>query len=158
MTYSELPEIVQSIYMTNFEFFGKLFILIIGLIVCIYYLYYGRYQKKVDYILSDKIEILKLIFCKVFLYSFPLWIFILFPQVGIDKIIQPLIIIYGYILIPLLAIVLFIGILYYGTAWGLRFTGLDLGREGDKEVFKKLDSYIPKEGKFKLNIRKKFNK
>lgn len=156
MSFSQLPETVRLIYETNFTFFGKLFLLFIIVAWSFYYLWFERYEKKLEYILSDKVEILKLVTSKIILFTLPLWIFVLFPQVGIDPMIQFTLGAYGLIIV-LFMVVAFIGTIYYGPVWGLRFAGLDLSRKQDQGVMKELDKYFPKKelASLKSQLKKK---
>ena len=150
MTYELLSESLKLAYMTNFEFFGKSFILLCLLVMSLYYLYIGKDEDKMQYIISDKIEMGKLILSKIFLFTFPLWIFVLFPSVKIDKMI--LLLAYLYMIFIIMgAIVGMIGFLYYGTTWILKYAGLDITRKADQDVMRKIDSYLPANSEFQFN-------
>lgn len=82
MAFSSLPQNLQDIISFNFDNFLKVFILMVCLILALVYLFYiKKQQKESPFLFVGLVRILFSVLAYCYLYTFPIMIFLLYPQV-----------------------------------------------------------------------------
>jgi len=124
MAFADLNTEMQTLILFNFEFFAK-FLLVVGLI---FYAFTSiknfDVNKKEVYFATRIFKGINYITSKVIVYLCPLFIFLLFPQVSLDKLLIILASIYA-VLIPLfMMVILPINVTLYGAGYMSDFLGM----------------------------------
>jgi len=145
MSYSSLSTEMQNIVMTNFEFFGK-FALIVGLFVsCFIFVSNFNKREKSPYFAVRYIKGIMFICSKVFMFMFPLTIFLMYPQVSIDTILIILVSAYSVMFAILGFVIIPINVLLFGSAFISDFLDIPLkGKEVRKDVYQIIGQGVKK--------------
>jgi len=118
MAFSDLSVPLQNIVMVNFVFLAKLIILSVLFGFC--YMYKEKFKPKKDspYIGVRALRGVIFLMCYSVLYISPLFIFTLFPQVGIDLFLKALLMVYSLVF-GIGGLIVGFNVLQYGTAFAL---------------------------------------
>lgn len=128
----------QSLIMVNFEMFAKMFILLFAFTFAVlYYFYWSKNQEKTPYFMLASLRFMLKIVSGVFIWSFPLMIFLIYPQVIPDYIYNFMIVFYS---IGLLAFTLFffVNFFYFFPMGIIRMGGWDADDGRTDQVLKKV--------------------
>ena len=124
MAFTDLSGTLQTLVMFNFEMFGK-FLLIFGIFFfCLYFINEFNTRERSPFFAITFLKGISFIACKIYTFMFPLMIFLLYPQVGIDTLLIVLVsmysvlfVIFGFIIIP-------INVLLYGASFAYGIFGV----------------------------------
>lgn len=121
--YDSLSSTAKDLVMLNFEFFGKKIFLMFALMFFFYYIfYYWKNKKESPYLFVGILRLFIYASGIAFLGTFPLMIFLLYPQVRLDVLLSWLLISYSVIGF-LVSTIFSINILYYGVGTVAKFVG-----------------------------------
>lgn len=122
--YDSLSSTSQNLVMLNFEFMGKILLIGVAVIFSIFYVFsYWKTKKESNFILVGIIRLMLFICSWTVLGAFPLFIFLLYPQVRLDQLLQYMLIFYTIGFFVVGAVVLF-NIIYYGSNILLSFANV----------------------------------
>lgn len=124
MAFSDLTTGQQDTYMVAFEFFAKALIIFVFIFLAYYYTKQFNPKSKSPYAFSRIFKGYIYLIAKAFLFTSPLLIFLLFPQVGLEQVLMYMVIGYA-ILLPILSIVVVWNMILYGTGFVMDFLGID---------------------------------
>lgn len=147
-SFSNLPQITQDLIMLQFEFFGKIFIMIFFLTVAVLYIYYWHKKKKdTPYYLVALVRVWLYALSWILIGFTPLLLLFLYPQKSIDDMLGPMFLFYRYAIIVIF-IIMFANLLFYGPLVLAKLGGLDIQSKNTNKV---LDQFL---GKYKKYFRR----
>jgi hypothetical protein len=117
MALTNLPEVMQSLIIFQYEMFFKYFIFAFLLIFAIAYLYiFSKNEQPTPFFLVGITRLMKYFLCKIYLFFAPLLLLLLTPTIGLSEILNYLII--GYFIFGVVFFVIFLfNVFYFGGAW-----------------------------------------
>jgi hypothetical protein len=137
MNFNELPEIVQSMYVINFNFLYKLIIIFIFISISFLIIKYWK-PKDSKYKMVKAIRTIYYFIAWVVLITIPFHFAYLSPKIALSSIIQPLIFFYT-VNFAVLGLVISLNILWYGSAF---FTDLITGDNKSNAVKQDMKKYF----------------
>jgi len=138
MSFSNLNTYTQDLIMTNFEFIGKSFLILIAFSFALFYVFIiHKNKEETPYLLVGYFRTLLYLICYIFLWLMPIFIFLLYPQVGIDKIFYFMFIFY-IILIFVVGIILLFNFMYIAPMMILKLGNVNLDLERNDKIFNSL--------------------
>ena len=144
MAFSGLNADLQEIIMFNFETFGK-FALIFGLFLfCIYFVKSFNVAERSPFFAIRYLKGVSFIICKIYMFLFPLTIFLLYPQVGIDPVLVILIAVYSTLFVIFGLIIMPINMVLYGAGFAYELMGSKSSTVQVKNEVNKITGGVPK--------------
>ena len=150
MYFTSISPQIQNLIMVNFEFFAKKFILVMFILYCVWWIFSAKDQKPTPYILVGLLRVIATVSSYIFLAMMPLFIFVLYPEAGVENFFMLFFTVYWVILI-LVGIFGFINLIYYAPKYMLRMGGIDINSTRDNIIMNDLDK------KFFGKLIRKFN-
>jgi len=127
---------VQNLIYLNFEFFAKVFLLGFIFLFSLYrILISNKNVKPTPYILFGIMRALVSVLCYVFLFFFPMFIFLLFPSIGIDVFLQTMLAFYSISLF-IIGFVFMTNLVYFVPLFITKFMGIEYDVARTNKVFK----------------------
>ncbi|SRR6056297_2495050 len=135
MSYADLSPDVQNIVMTNFEFFGK-FALIVGLFIFCYS-FVSRFNKrdKSPYFAVRYMKGITFYVSKVYMFFFPMTIFLMYPQIPLDNVLILMVSAYSILFSIIGFIIVPINVLLFGASFAEDFFNVPLGGQKVRKEF-----------------------
>ncbi len=124
----------QNLIMLNFEFFAKKFLIAIALFFALFYIFYLRkHQKETPFLFVAIPRTILYYICFVYLTTFPMFIFFLYPSVPIDRVLPYMIAIY-FVGIFIVGALLLLNIMYFGSMILVRIAGYNPDKRTDRVI------------------------
>lgn len=140
MVFENLTTATQDLLTVNFEFFGKLFLLFFFFSVAYIFATKKDYEPT-PYIFIGYLRFIGKWLSKLYLFIFPLFIFLLYPQVSLSVMLQYLTIGYGVAFFVLGVLALF-NIMFYTPVMLLKVVGYDPMQEQTNEILKGIKNLV----------------
>lgn len=135
---SQLSPTTQDLVLLSFEFFGKKFLLGIALLFSLFYVFYWyKKQAQTPYLFIGIVRTMLYMQSWITISLFPLMLFVLYPNIGLDLLLQWMLLFYS-ISFFIVGMIVFTNVLWYGGLMLFRLGGY----EGDKKVNKVFDKTI----------------
>jgi len=141
MGYASLPATMQDLIMVNFEFFGK--IVLIGILVILSYLYITKFHKqiKTPYLSIGMLKLTFYLSSWLLLLLSPLFIMILDPSITLWDFFSIFLVIYAVVFF-MSGLMVVINVFYYAPLFMVHLVGIDTGREDETKIINKLEKKI----------------